>query len=324
MKKLIILLSFLTLCQSVLAQDSNLSVMLQQRSSFSTNKAFTIDYFDIDAKGSLGDHMSFKYFQGFNRINTVTSFFDSCSWACASWRAEHFNFIFGKQMIEYAGNEYYARPIDLLITAEYWNNYPAFQLGFTGQYIFSSGDVLALQVSQSPYRKYAVEKDLFSYSASARGDHEHFGYAASVNFFEHPWSESSFMAHQVVSGWFQAGPAKLEVDLINRCETSSPAFFNDWSTVAYLDVAATEPLHFFVKYTRDVNKDFVNDIMVHPGTDISNAGAGVYWYPSSEKRNVRLHMWYTRSFGVNTNPAGAIKPDTSVFNIGATWLMHLI
>ena len=30
------------------------------------------------------------------------------------------------------------------------------------------------------------------------------------------------------------------------------------------------------------------------------------------------------SFGVNTNPAGAIRPDTSVFCVGATWFIHLL
>lgn len=91
-----------------------------------------------------------------------------------------------------------------------------------------------------------------------------------------------------------------------------------------LDVAASDALHFFAKYTRDANGDCTHDIMVHPGTDISNVGAGLYWYPSSESGNVRLHSWFSRSFGVNTNPAGAIRPDTSVFCVGATWFIHLL
>lgn len=324
MKKPIALIMTLILCTAVYAQEKPVSVMLQQRSSFSTDKAFTIDYFDIDASGSIGSHVSFKYFQGLNRINSKASFFDSCSWACASWRSGHLQFIFGKQMIEYGGNEYYRRPIDLLVTAEYWNNYPAFQAGLTGQYIFSSGDVAAVQVSQSPYRGFSPDRDLFSFSASVRGDHEHFGYSASVNMFQHPWSDASMMAHQVLAGWFRTGPARLELDLINRCETGAPALFDDWSMVADLDVAASDGLHFFAKYTRDANNGCANDIMVHKGTDISNASAGVYWYPSSERRNFRLHSWFSRSFGINSNPAGAIRPDTSVFCIGATWYMHLL
>lgn len=324
MKKLIAILSSILLCSVASAQESSVNVKLQQRSSFTNTRAFTIDYFDIDATGSIGSHFAFKYFQGLNQINSTASFFDSCSWACAFWKSGHVQFIFGKQMIEYAGNEYYKRPVDLLFTAEYWNNYPAFQSGITGQYIFSSGDVASLQFSQSPYRKLSTDRSLFSYSASLRGDRNNWGYSASANFFEHPWSSSSLIAHQVIAGWFRSGPVTLELDLINRCGTGAAAFLNDWSTVADLDVAASDGLHFFAKYTRDVNGDFDHDIMVHKGTDISNVGAGVYWYPSSAGHKVRLHSWFSRSFGVNANPSGAIRPDTSVFCIGATWFMHLL
>lgn len=324
MKKLIAILVLMSLCPSLPAQEKDLSVMLQQRSSFYSSSSFVFDYFDLCASGSIGSHVSFNYLQGLNCIGTDKSFFDAANWACASWTSGHYNFIFGKQMTEYAGNEYYHRPIDLFFNAEYWRNYPAFQSGITGQYILSSGDVLAIQLLQSPYRKLAVDHNLFSYSASVRGDHDGWGYSASVNFFEHPWSESSLMAHQVISGWLKAGPALLECDLINRCGTESPALLNDWSTVVNLDVAASDALHFFAKYTRDANGDCTHDIMVHPGTDISNVGAGLYWYPSSESGNVRLHSWFSRSFGVNTNPAGAIRPDTSVFCVGATWFIHLL
>lgn len=53
MKKLIAILVLMSLCPSLPAQEKDLSVMLQQRSSFYSSSSFVFDYFDLCASGAI-------------------------------------------------------------------------------------------------------------------------------------------------------------------------------------------------------------------------------------------------------------------------------
>ena len=69
----------------------------------------------------------------------------------------------------------------------------------------------------------------------------------------------------------------------------------------------------------------VADETMYPGTDITQIGGGVEFYPISSMRNLRIHAAYDHCFGKNGNPTGgALKGDQNFMTIGVQWRMDLI
>ena len=306
------------------AREDNLDFGLETRASFSTSDSFAFDYCALYAKGTIGEKFSYYMYGYPNKIVKDQSYFDAMSWAMLSWiPSEHFKIELGKQMIEYAGTEYDYKPIDVFAPAEYWNNYAAFQLGVTGQYLTGSGDIFSLQISQSPFDKYFTDMDLYSYSASARGSHGVFGYSASFNMFE--YSEDRFAAHQALSGWTHLGPVKLELDLINRTDAKDFKLFKDVSLVSQAIVTVGGGFQLFVKYTHDNNQDSNDfDYMVKRMSDISVITGGVFWRPAFADGRIRFHAYYTSVSGASSPAGSVLQPGTSHFSLGTTWDIKIV
>lgn len=321
---LIIALSLSLSCLSLHAQKDKMDFGLETRVSYSVPGSFGFDYCALYAKGDLGDKFSYYMYGYPNKISTSASFFDALSWGMLTYApAEHFTIEFGKQMIEYAGTEYDYKPIDVFAPAEYWNNYPAFQLGLTGQYLNDSGDIFSVQISQSPFRKYSTGKEFYAYSVSARGSRDVFGYSASFNALE--YSDNAYVGHEVLSGWAFLGPVKLELDLINRSELSRFELFKDYTMVSQAILDLGNGVKVFGKFSKDRNaSDAQFDYMVRQGADLTGLTAGLLWYPESAGGNVRLHVYYSSVRGTQPSLSGALKPDTSLLNLGATWNISFI
>ena len=324
MKRILTILAALLVWAVSSAREDNLDLGLETRVSFTTSDSFAFDYCALYAKGSVGEKFSYYMYGYPNKITRDQSYFDAMSWAMLAWKpSEHFKIELGKQMIEYAGTEYDYKPLDVFAPAEYWNNYAAFQLGVTGQYLTASGDIFSVQVSQSPFDKYSPSSSLYAYSASARGSHDVFGYSASFNMFE--YSADKFAAHQVLSGWTRLGPVKLELDLINRTAASDFKLLKDFSLVSQAIVTVGGGVQLFVKYTHDNNNDSNDfDYMVKQLSDISVITGGVFWRPEYAGGRVRFHAYYSSVSG-HSSPAGSVlQPGTSHFCIGTTWDIKLV
>lgn len=321
---LIIALSLSLSCLSLHAQEDKMDSGLETRVSYSVPGSFGFDYCALYAKGDLGDKFSYYMYGYPNKISTSASFFDALSWGMLTYApAEHFKIEFGKQMIEYAGTEYDYKPIDVFAPAEYWNNYPAFQLGLTGQYLNDSGDIFSVQISQSPFRKYSTGKEFYAYSVSARGSRDVFGYSASFNVME--YDDNAFAGHQALSGWAFMGPVKLELDLINRTGMSEFEFFKDYSIVSQVILDMGCGVKLFGKITTDKNaSDRRYDYLVFNGADLTGLTAGLHWYPESAGGNVRLHVYYSSVRGTQSSLGGTLKPGTSLLSLGATWNISFI
>ena len=321
---LVLILSAVFFCTAVDAQEDSMDFGLETRASFSTSGSFAFDYFALYAKGDLGDKFSYYMYGYPNKITSTPSFFDALSWGMLSYKpVEHFKLEFGKQMMEYAGTEYDYKPIDVFAPAEYWNNYPAFQLGLTGQYLTDSGDIFSLQVIQSPFRSYSTGKQYYAYNASARGSRDVFGYSASFNVFE--YADNAYVDHEALSGWAFLGPVKLELDLINRSELSRFELFKDYTMVSQAILDLGNGVKVFGKFSKDRNaSDAQFDYMVRQGADLTGLTAGLQWYPESAGGNVRLHAYYSSILGTQSSLGGTLKPGTSLLNLGATWNISFI
>lgn len=318
------LLSF-CLCSSLSAQDDGICAGVETRTSFrSSSDSFSIDYCALYAKGEIGREFTYYLYGYPNRFNRTPSYFDALSWGMLTWAPfEHLRLEMGKQMLEYAGNEYYYKPIDVFSPGEYWRNFSAFQLALTGQYLTDGGDILSIQFGQSPFRAQSTGKPLYSFSASARGDHECFGYSASVNFFE--YADSRFTGHQALAGWAEFGPLKIELDVINRTETSDPVLFKDYSVVgeAFLNLGAGFQL--MAKYTKDRNaNDSNSDSLVFAGADLNGLTGGVIWRPESAGGKVRFHALFSSVSGKQSAFGGSMKTDDPYLDFGLTWDIKLI
>lgn len=324
MKRLNITVIALCILASASAQEKPLDLGLETRTSFSTEGKISFDYFAIYAKGTIADGFSY-YFYGYpNRIPTSTSYFDALAWGMLSYApSRNWNFEIGKQALEYAGNEYDYKPIDVFTPSEYWHNYAAFQLALTGQYILDSGDKFSIQAGESPFSKHSAGNTLYSFSASARGSHDSFGYSASANFLE--YSRGEYAAHQALSGWAYMGPLKLELDVINRADAGHMQILKDFSVVSQAILTLGKGVQIFARYSKDQNfSDDYFDTMVYRGEDVSVMTEGIMWRPESAEGRVRFHLYYTSVSGKESPLHSSVKVGSSSLNFGATWDIKFI
>ena len=333
MKKILLTLLWGTCFFVVQAQEELLKLQAETRidyqceyvdgRSIHSNSGFKGRYLNVIVSGTIAKQFSYSYRQRLNKAHSNQSFFDATDWLYLTYRPdEHWSVSVGKQVVGIGGYEYDRAPIDLYFCSEYWNNIPCYQMGISADYTFSQGkDKVMFQLCQSPFHAYA--DDMYAYNFMWYGSHGWFNTIYSVNMIE--YQPDKYISYIALGHRLDFGEIALELDLMNRATDHQTYFFRNCSIMGELSYHPSESFNFFGKVTYDVNTTQVKtDYCVHPGTELTYVGGGVEFYPIKNNRNLRLHAFYSYSFGHNGNAEGAIPPEQSILNVGIKWKVDFL
>lgn len=315
---------------SACAQDELLKLRLETRVDYQReyvdgdavhdNSGFKGKYFALLAEGSINDHFSYSYRQRLNKEHSDATFFDATNWAYVKYRPDgHWSLSAGKEVVAIGGYEYDMNPVNIYFASEYWNNISCFQFGTSVAYELGGGkDKFVAQFSQSPFRTNAP--DMYSYNLMWCGSHGRLGTQYSANLVE--YMPGRFISYLTLGHRLSLGRFSIDADFMNRAASGQTYLFKDCSVMAQLSYRPSEKLNVFGKMTYDVNKTVkAADCCVLPGTELTQAGGGVEFWPH---KSVRLHAAYVHAFGKNGNADGTAKPGSDRASVGVTWTLNLL
>ena len=280
---------------------------------------------NIILKGDISPKFSYAFRNRLNGINKDYNFFNSTDWLYLKYKPnKNVSLIAGKYIVLVAGYELLPAPIDCYFLSEFCYNFPCYQWGLVGEFTTNSGnDVFSAQICQSPYQKVYENKagkaaEMYAYNVSWNGRHGFWEPFWSVNMSE--YAPHKFINYISLGNKFHlADNLQLELDYWNRAASGQGFIGKDCSVIGQVSYQPTEKLNVFAKASYEVNHAGTDaDVAVVDGTELTRVGGGVEYYPLKEK-NVRIHGYYSYSFGKNTNPAGVVQDKMSELNIGVTW-----
>lgn len=280
---------------------------------------------NIILKGDLSPKFSYAFRNRLNGINKDYNFFNSTDWLYLKYKPnKNVSLIAGKYIVLVAGYELLPAPIDCYFLSEFCYNFPCYQWGLVGELTTNRGnDVFSAQICQSPYQKVYENKagkaaEMYAYNVAWNGRHGFWEPFWSVNMSE--YAPHKFINYISLGNKFHlADNLQLELDYWNRAASGQGFIGKDCSVIGQLSYQPTEKLNVFAKASYEVNHAGTDaDVAVIDGTELTRVGGGVEYYPLKEK-NVRIHGYYSYSFGKNANPAGVVQDKMSELNIGVTW-----
>ncbi|ATV37259.1 porin [Prevotella intermedia] len=280
---------------------------------------------NIILKGDISPKFSYAFRNRLNGINKDYNFFNSTDWLYLKYKPnKNVSLIAGKYIVLVAGYELLPAPIDCYFLSEFCYNFPCYQWGLVGEFTTNSGnDVFSAQICQSPYQKVYENKagkaaEMYAYNVSWNGRHGFWEPFWSVNMSE--YAPHKFINYISLGNKFHlADNLQLELDYWNRAASGQGFIDKDCSVIGQVSYQPTEKLNVFAKASYEVNHAGTDaDVAVMDGTELTRVGGGVEYYPLKEK-NVRIHGYYSYSFGKNANPAGVVQDKMSELNIGVTW-----
>lgn len=286
------------------------------------NSGFEGKYFMFMANGEILPGLTYSWRQKLNRDIIDSNFFDATDWIYLAYRYKRFDVSVGKQLLALGGFEYDHFPLDLYSTSLFWDNLPPFQLAVNGGVSLGTNDHLTAQIAQSPYAG-SGNRNMYAYSLRWEGNHSWYKALWSVDLLE--YAKNKYISYIVLGNRFEAGPAALELDLVNRAASHQTFLFKDASVIAKLMWNIDPRWRVHAKYTYDVNRSGNDaDLVVLPGTELSMIGGGVEYFPLRTKRHdMRLHANCYYSWGENTNTASVMQRGTTMFDVGVTWHMDV-
>ncbi|MFA7082199.1 MAG: porin [Bacteroidales bacterium] len=343
MKKILVvfLLVLSTLPTFVMSQDINPKVRLKFNTRFDfeaispTNKDSAASsgihgkFFNIMLDGEINDKFSYSYRQRFS-INAVDNFqiagkdnksnFHPIDWAYLNYKInDAFTLSAGQQVVMIGGWEYDYAPIDQYFWSDFWNNVYCYELGAMINFTSKDGNHnLGFQISNSPFSTKTFSS-LYAYNLIWYGNMDWFKTIYSVNMIE--YQKGHFINYIALGNKFTFGAFSLDLDLMNRASAEQRNFFADYSIIGDAKYSFCGKFNAFVKAGYDENSAqnkrdaFVYDRYVLPGTKYFFLGAGLEYYPIKDKKDVRVHAYWT------SNNA---KPRNNIFNLGLTWNMKVL
>ena len=298
-----------------------------QGQTVNDNSGFKGRFLNIRMDGQISEHFSYSYRQRLNKPNNDISFFNATDWINLTYTNRNWSVTAGKQVVGIGGYEYDIPPIDLYIYSEYWGNIPCYRVGVNGAYTTDDGkDKFMLQFCESPFRSHEMNvynEQMFAYNAVWYGSHGLFNSIWSVNMIE--YLPGRFMNYIALGNRFVFGDFQFDIDIMNRAVSTRNFLGKDMSVMSKFTWSPSERLNIFAVATHDFNHaDEIGDWSVLPGTEITRVGAGLEYFPLKNSKDIRFHMAYSYTDGVNTNPAGLLHPHQTVIDAGVTWKMNLL
>ena len=148
----------------------------------------------------------------------------------------------------------------------------------------------------------------------------------SVNAFQ--CTEGRWMNYIALGNKFNFLPQRLwlELDYVNRASSHQTFLFEDCSVIAEMSGKPHSTVRMFAKYTYDVNNTGTDaDLYVMSGTEMHGVSGGIEYEPFKKHPEVlRLFGSCGYTWGVNTNPNGAMKDGQIRLNVGAKIHLDLL
>jgi hypothetical protein len=282
-------------------------------------------YLNVLLNGDINSHFSYSYRQRLNKTSADQTFFDATDWIYINYKpTDRWTLSTGKQVVAIGGYEYDKAPIDIYRASEFWNNVPCYQMGVSGAYNFKNGkDQLLFQICESPFHT-SYNSNMYAYNLEWYGNHGWFNSIYSANIIE--TSKNRYISYIALGNEFNAGPATLQLDLMNRAASHQTYFFKDCSVMAELSYKVSDPVKIFAKATYDVNRtDTSRDQLVLSGTEMKMAGIGAEYHAlKATKQDIRVHAYYFYSWGTNSNPSGTLLNKMSLVDVGVKWRVNFL
>ncbi len=292
-----------------------------------STSGFKGKFLNIRMDGNLGAGFSYSYRQRLNKPNKDVSVFDATDWIHMTYTRNNWSVSAGKQVVGIGGYEYDAAPIDLYFNSEYWHNLTCYQVGVSGTYTTSDmKDRFMFQFCQSPFRPYDINpenREMFAYNAMWYGSHGFFSSIWSVNMIE--YVPGRFINYIALGNRFSVGDFTIDLDIMNRAVNRKDFFGKDMSFMFNFSWSPVESLNIFAKYTHDFNdSDEIGDWCVTPGTNVKRVGCGLEFFPIKGSKDLRFHLNYCYTDGVNGSETGALQPHQNIVDAGVTWRMNML
>lgn len=348
-KKSILILPFLMLSLGAFAQEADslgtqapkpkrkatVDVRLETRASYgrdyiekTANKngcGFTGDNIDLYLQGTFADEFSWLAKDKLATIHFDQTFFDSFEDLWIKWEHKGWNICAGKQVVQVGGWEYYANPIDIYDYSETIGHWSPFQFGISAGYTLKDQDTFTIQFCQSPVFQLTGLKDTYGYSACWSGRHGIYSAIWSVNFFEQQKGE--FLNWVALGNRFTIKGFNLDIDLYHKMGVGDGSkAFDSFGVVGEASViCAKDHLRIFAKGSYNRNESTTADLLVLPGTEITQISGGLEYFPLKGTKDLRIHAFYSYAFGTPNSFATPLRADKeSRVGIGVTWKVSLI
>jgi hypothetical protein len=288
---------------------------------------FRGEFFNLRLDARLYKGLSFSWRQRLN-ITSERNFWNSTDWMVLNYAPNKDWLISaGKQVVAIGGYEYDRPPIDIYNSnSEYWNHIGCYQFGASVAYNFSKDDRLTFQFCNSPFRTDIGNNNNYGFSLMWNGSHGMWETIWSVNAFQ--CTGGRWMNYIALGNKFNFLPQRmwLELDYVNRASSHQTFLFEDCSVIAEMSGKPHSTVRMFAKYTYDVNNTGTDaDLYVMSGTEMHGVSGGIEYEPFKKHPEVlRLFGSCGYTWGVNTNPNGAMKDGQIRLNVGAKIHLDLL
>lgn len=286
-----------------------------------SNSGFKGQYFIFRVDGEIIPGLTYSWRQRLNKPHKDASFWDATDWINLDYAFDRYNFTVGKQVVAIGGWEYDRYPIDLYSTSLFWQNIPCFQLGVAGGIRIGNSKINA-QVTQSMFHT-SSNSNMYGYNLQWVGNYGFYEAMWSANLTE--YAPGHYINYLVLGNRFKMGRWSLDLDIFNRAARHQTFFGKDMSVIAELSWRPNDAWRVHGKFTYDVNKSGTDaDLVVHNGTELSMAGAGVEFFPLRKRRTtLRLHANCYHSWGHNANAGDVMQDGSTMLDFGVRWYMDL-
>jgi len=276
------------------------------------------DYLNFHMFGKIADNVTYRVRQRLNKGIEERNLFSATDWMCISWKATpKWTFTAGKTAILIGGYEYDSAPIDVYFYSRFCNELnQGFAFSVNANYEFVPGQVLAMQISNSPL-SYGFQ-NMYAYNLAWMG---HFT----------PWWKTIWSANMVEDEYHRMinyislgnhwtfGNVAIDLDLMNRTSFKQKNPLSDYTVISKL-IWSVGKWNYCAKVGYESNAlDNVDanglafDTVIAPGTEYLYGGVGIEYFPLGNP-TLRLHTAYFRdNFDHRNN-----------LQIGITWRFNVI
>lgn len=286
------------------------------------NCGFKGKFLMLRVKGNITDKISYNYRQRLNELHSDKSFFDGTDYLTIKYRFNRkWDITGGKFAINFGTYEYQRDPMEAYISSEFFTMIPCYRFGAEVGYNINDNHRFTFQFNESPFKKKGM--DLYSYSLAWFGNFNNFKTVYSANVLE--YQEGKFIYYLGLGHRVEMGKFALELDYINRATGNHTFFFKDCSVIGELSFRPSDHWNTFAKvsYNRNDTDDPADECIV-AGTDITQVGGGLEFFPLKNDKSLRIHAAYSYCFGDNANPSGSLQKNQHFMTVGVQWRMDLV
>lgn len=283
---------------------------------------FSADYLNLAISGSITDQISVGWRQRFNKAITAENPLRATDMLYLAYNpTPNWSFTFGQQTLSIGGWEYDSAPIDIYFASEFWNNIACYQIGAKAAYTTDKGNnTFLLQLNRSPFD--TPTTNLIGYDLMWYGNFGPYSAAHSINIYE--YLPNRFLCYFALGNRLNFNSITLELDAMCRT-TGEGGLFDSASVMGGVKWRANDKVSLLLRATYDRNNSTTPpfDTMVFAGTELTQVGAGIEYFPLGT-RDLRLHAIWSAVSGTNANPQGTLTDGKGMIKVGATWYLKIM